>query len=91
MLNQNLKSSALRLQTKVPNTNKDFLNPKALEQEYGISLTLQAKLRMRRYDKDPKSLPFIKLGKTILYKRADIEAWLDKNSVRGGFDEKEAS
>lgn len=66
MLNQNLKSSALRLQTKVPNTNKDFLNPKALEQEYGISVTLQAKLRMRRYDKDPKSLPFIKLGKTIL-------------------------
>lgn len=59
-------------------TNKDFLNPKSLEREFGISQSKQAKLRMRKFHNKPDSLPFVRIGKTILYKRTEILAWLDR-------------
>ncbi len=61
-------------------TNKDFLTPKKLEAEFGISITRQSKMRMRKNQNQTNSLPFIKLGKLILYKRSEIEKWLDRNS-----------
>ena len=61
-------------------TNKDFLTPKMLEAEFGISLIKQSKMRMRKNQNQATSLPFIKLGKLILYKRSEIEKWLDSNS-----------
>lgn len=68
-------------------TNKDFLTPKKLEKEFGISLIKQSKMRMRKNHGKPDTLPFIKIGKTILYKRMDIEAWLDRLMIKGIFDE----
>ncbi|HIC9380173.1 TPA: helix-turn-helix domain-containing protein, partial [Campylobacter jejuni] len=63
--------------------NKNFLTPKQLECEFGISLSKQYKMRMQKNQNQANSLPFIKLGKTILYKRSEIEIWLDKNMVKG--------
>ena len=60
--------------------NKDFLTPKKLEAEFGISLIKQSKMRMRKNQNQATSLPFIKLGKLILYKKSEIEKWLDSNS-----------
>ena len=60
--------------------NKDFLTPKKLETEFGISILKQNKMRMRKNQNQANSLPFIKLGKLILYKRSEIEKWLDNNS-----------
>ena len=61
-------------------TNKDFLTPKKLEAEFGISIIRQSRMRMRKNQNQTNSLPFIKLGKLILYKRNEIEKWLDSNS-----------
>lgn len=63
--------------------NKNFLTPKQLECEFGISLSKQYKMRMQKNQNHVNSLPFIKLRKTILYKRSEIEIWLDKNMVKG--------
>ena len=60
--------------------NKNLLTIKDLELEFYISKTKQAKLRMRKYRDKTTSLPFIKIGGQILYRRSEIEAWLDKNS-----------
>ena len=68
-------------------SNKDLLNPKQLESEFGISVAKQYKLRMRKNHGKPDTLPFIKIGKTILYKRMDIEAWLDRLMIKGIDDE----
>ena len=50
-----------------------------LEEEYGISKSVQATLRMRkRQAEDSNPLPFSKIGKRILYRRDLIEEWLRK-------------
>lgn len=59
--------------------NESWLTPEQLQDQYGISRTQQAKLRMRRNYKDGATkypIPFVKIGKHILYLKADIEKWL---------------
>lgn len=59
--------------------NDSWLTTYQLQDQYGISRTQQAKLRMKRNygggaTKYP--IPFVKIGKHILYLKADIEKWL---------------
>ena len=59
--------------------NESWLTPEQLQDQYGISRTQQAKLRMRRnYGNGATKypIPFVKIGKHILYLKADIEKWL---------------
>ena len=59
--------------------NESWLTPEQLQNQYGISRTQQAKLRMRRNYRDGATkypIPFVKIGKHILYLKADIEKWL---------------
>ena len=59
-----------------------WLDILGLEEEYGISKSVQAFLRMKkRQTEDKFPLPFSKTGKRILYKRELIEAWLLKKAV----------
>lgn len=60
----------------------DWLNPRELSEEYGLSVSTLAKWRMYNLN-----LPYSKIGKFIKYKRADIEAFLSANiieAVNGG-------
>ncbi|WP_297916841.1 hypothetical protein [uncultured Campylobacter sp.] len=66
--------------------NLQWLTTKQLQEQYGFSLTHQSKLRMKKnYTKEAASkippIPFSKIGKTILYYKADIEEWLQKLKV----------
>ena len=54
---------------------KEWLNPSGLKEEYGFSISTQAKYRMDR------KIPFSKIGKYIRYNRADINEWLNSNRV----------
>jgi len=54
---------------------KEWLSPKELYQEYGISTSTQAKMRVS------KSIPFHKISKYVRYKRDDINLWFDKAKV----------
>jgi len=56
---------------------KEWLNPREVSQEFGISVSTLAKWRM-----DNKYLSFSKVGKYIKYKRADIVAFFNANVVR---------
>jgi len=55
---------------------KEWLNPKEVNSEYGLSVSTLAKWRMEN-----KYLTFSKVGKYIKYKRNDIEAFLNDNLV----------
>ena len=61
---------------KISHIKKEWLNPREVSQEFGISVSTLAKWRM-----DNKYLLFSKVGKYIKYKRADIEAFLNANVV----------
>lgn len=54
---------------------KEWLTPKDLDDEYQISTSNQAKLRMVR------KIPFSKIGKYIRYSRTEINKWLKDHSV----------
>ena len=54
---------------------KQWLTPKELNNEYGFSVSTQAKYRMDR------KIPFSKIGKYIRYNRDDINEWLNSNRV----------
>ena len=56
-------------------TLSTWLNPKQLEAEYGISITKQNRIRRER------KIPFSKIGKAVMYKRTEIESWLDDHKV----------
>ena len=55
---------------------KEWLNPKEVSSEFGLSISTLAKWRMKN-----KYLSFSKIGKYIKYKRADIEAFLNENVI----------
>jgi len=55
---------------------KEWLNPKEVNNEFGLSVSTLAKWRMEN-----KYLSFSKVGKYIKYKRADIEAFLNANII----------
>lgn len=54
----------------------EWLTPKQLEAEFGITIGAQNKMRLRKNYENKQSIPFAKVGKRILYLRSDINAWL---------------
>lgn len=65
----------------------DLLTPDDLEEQYGIKKNTAAVWRCtRRY-----ALPYVKLGRMVRYRRADIEVWLlsrlQNKAIAGGDDE----
>lgn len=57
-------------------SQKQWLTPKDVNEEYGFSTSTLAKWRM-----DNLNLIFSKMGKYIRYKRSDIEAFIESNKV----------
>jgi len=63
--------------------NETFLTSAELFEQFGIPIQTQAKWRMKNNNKI--KIPFIKLGRRIVYKRSSIEEFLDsleKNKVK---------
>jgi predicted DNA-binding transcriptional regulator AlpA len=54
---------------------KEWLTPEELQEEYGISIHAQNRMRMER------RIPYSKIGKFIRYKRSDIEKWLEDHKI----------
>ena len=54
---------------------KEWLDPYELEDEYHISRSTQAKMRMWG------TIPYHKIGKYVRYKRADINQWFEEAKV----------
>lgn len=53
-----------------------LLTPRQLEREFGIPVSTQAAWRCY----GGSNLPYLKVaGKSIYYRRADVEAWIAKN------------
>lgn len=59
---------------------KRWLSPKELENEFGFSISSQAKMRMAS---NPSKIPFSKIGRYIRYDREDINQWLEQHKVQG--------
>ncbi len=56
-------------------TQKEWLTPQDLEDEYAIKKQTQSKYRMNR------KIPFSKIGKFIRYSRTEINKWLEDNKI----------
>ncbi|EPH08078.1 hypothetical protein HMPREF9309_01333 [Campylobacter ureolyticus ACS-301-V-Sch3b] len=55
----------------------EWLTPAELEKELGLAISYQEKLRMRKTQLNSKNpLPFVKIGKKILYNKDQIHSWL---------------
>lgn len=73
-----MKTNVTQFQT----LSQEWMTPKQLEDELGISMIVQDRMRMRRRQmQDPNPLPFSKFGKAILYNRKRINEWLLQNEV----------
>ncbi len=57
------------------NEKKDWLSPQELHKEFGITITKQNRIRRER------KIPFSKIGNAVMYKRSEIESWLDDHKV----------
>ncbi len=57
---------------------KRWMNPTDLEEEFGISKSTQAKMRMNR------TIPYSKISKFVKYDRVEIDKWLEDNKVKVG-------
>ncbi len=54
-----------------------YYTPQDLQNKFGITLSTQSRMRMRKNQaKDKNPLPYIAIGKRILYIASDIEQWL---------------
>ena len=54
---------------------KEWLSPLEFEQEFGIKVSTQNKMRMAR------KLPYSKIGKFVRYSRTKINKWLEDAEV----------
>lgn len=60
---------------------KRWLDPEEFAEEYGISTSTQAKMRMAS---SGSKIPFSKIGgKFIRYDRYAIDKWLEEHQVQG--------
>jgi predicted DNA-binding transcriptional regulator AlpA len=68
--------------TSKPNELGDNLRPTDAAQYVGLSTSKLAKLRMEaNRDKGPK---FVKVCGCVIYRRADLDAWLESHIVETG-------
>jgi len=67
---QRLMAEAIREMVK-----KEWLTPEELQEEYGISIHAQNRMRMER------RIPYSKIGKFVRYKRSEIEKWLEDHKI----------
>jgi predicted DNA-binding transcriptional regulator AlpA len=58
-------------------TQKKTLSPRDVEQEFGFAIRTLEKWRG-----ESKGPPWIQTGRLVRYRRTDIEAWLDANTIR---------
>lgn len=54
--------------------NKDWLNTKTLQEEFGMAISTQARYRQE------KKIPYTKIGGFIFYSREKINEWLLKHT-----------
>lgn len=65
----------------------DLLTPKQVQNLIGVSENYLQKLRLKDYNKDKNGelrrdfLPFVKFGKAVRYKKADVLAWISRNTI----------
>lgn len=55
---------------------QEFLTPEQVSQNYNLSKSTLAKWRMIN-----KNLPFAKIGKSVRYRKSDIEAFMESQTV----------
>ena len=58
------------------NTQKRWLTPRELYDEYGFKTNNQSHMRMN------KSIPYSKVGGYVRYDRNKIDKWLEDNEVK---------
>jgi len=58
-------------------TKSEWLTPKEVASAYPIGLSTLAKLRLKG-----GGAPYAKIGEKVLYKRSDLDAWLESKRVR---------
>lgn len=57
----------------------NILSPNDLVENYGISIVTQNRLRLKkRQENDQYPIPFLKIGKRIIYQKDQIKEWLNK-------------
>jgi len=62
-----------------PNTIPNYLTRKAVSEYYPIPFSTLSKLAMSK--NRHKGPAFLKRGSSVIYKREDIEAWLDSHRI----------
>lgn len=65
----------------------DFITPEQFEEMFGISKPKQNRLRFRKnytekYSSKIPPLPYIRIGKKILYSIASVNEWLKKQEIK---------
>lgn len=64
------------------NTNTVWLTPLQVQEIYGVSESTQMQLRVKsRQLNDEFPIPFFKFGKTILYKKSELDEWMSNFRV----------
>ncbi|MDU7071192.1 helix-turn-helix domain-containing protein [Campylobacter ureolyticus] len=76
---ENIKNST-NLQNNRNNTV--WLTPSQVQEIYGVSESTQMQLRVKsRQLNDEFPIPFFKFGKTILYKKSELDEWMSNFRV----------
>lgn len=69
------EDSSLKTDSKAKNNKSDWLDPKKLEEEFGITQNTQSRYRTE------KKIPYSKIGGFIFYSRTKINKWIEAHEV----------
>lgn len=70
------------LTSNTDNTNTIWLTPSQVQEIFGVSESTQMQLRTKTKQLNEKyPIPFYRFGKTILYKKAELDRWMNNFRV----------
>jgi len=76
-IEEKIDSLIKRMDTKDSNLSPTWINSKQLAQHLGISTTAVGNLRINK-------IPYYKIGGRILYKKQEIDAYIEQTRHKGG-------
>lgn len=63
---------------------KQILSPEELAAELGVHIVTLALARQANSKSEFASLPFVRIGRKIFYRREDVDTFLQEHVVSGG-------
>ena len=65
-------------------TNPELMTEPVAAKDLGVACGTLKAARLHRLESNPlRTLPYVKIGRSVRYRKSDIAAWIEANTIQG--------